>query len=87
MACVYNGDAAESDALLQPLRELDPLVTDFSGRMDYCDVQKISDAVMPPGAFRCYRKARYLTDLTIEMIDLAMQSTQGAPSNDTIESL
>lgn len=53
LACVFNGDAAEGEALLQPLRELGNLVTDFSGRMPYCDVQKLFDTLMPFGDFRC----------------------------------
>ena len=38
--------------------------------MNYCDVQQLFDTLMPAGDFRCYWKARYLTDLTDEMIDL-----------------
>ena len=79
LACVYNGDAATGEALLQPLRELGTMVADYSGRMDYCDVQKLFDTLMPPGEFRCYWKARYLTDLTDDMIDLAMQNARAAP--------
>jgi hypothetical protein len=40
LACVYNGDAEDAEMLLQPLRELGDMVTDFSGRMSYCHVQK-----------------------------------------------
>jgi hypothetical protein len=87
LACVYNGDAAEGETLLQPLRELGTMVTDFSGRMDYCDVQQLFDTLMPSGAFRCYWKARYLTGLTNEMIDLAMQNATAAPSDTTLSSL
>ena len=35
MAAVYAGDADEGEKLLQPLRELGEMVTDFSGQMDY----------------------------------------------------
>ena len=87
LACVYNGDAATGEALLQPLRELGPLVADYSGRTDYCDVQKLFDALMPPGEFRCYWKARYLTDLPDAMVDLAMENALAAPSDNTLSSL
>jgi FAD/FMN-containing dehydrogenase len=87
LACVYNGDAATGEALLQPLRELGTMVADYSGRMDYCNVQKLFDTLMPPGEFRCYWKARYLTDLTDDMIDLAMQNARAAPSENSISSL
>jgi FAD/FMN-containing dehydrogenase len=35
MAAVYAGDADEGQSLLQPLRELGDMVTDFSGQMPY----------------------------------------------------
>ena len=87
LACVYNGDAQEGEALLAPLRELGDKVTDFSGRMSYCDVQQLFDTLMPAGDFRCYWKARYLTDLPNEMIDLAMENAAAAPSDSTLSSL
>jgi FAD/FMN-containing dehydrogenase len=87
LACVYNGDAGEGEALLQPLRELGPLVADFSGQMNYCDVQQLFDTLMPAGEFRCYWKARYLAGLPDEMIDLAMKEAAAAPSNNSLSSL
>ena len=87
LACVYNGDAAEGEALLQPLREFDGLITDFSGRMDYCDVQQLFDTLMPSGEYRCYWKALYLKDLSDDMIDLAMKNALAAPSDNSISSL
>jgi len=87
LACVFNGDAAEGEALLQPLRELGTMVTDFSGRMNYCDTQQLFDTLMPAGEYRCYWKARYLTDLSDEMIDLALKNAQSAPSDNSLCSL
>ncbi len=87
LACVYNGDAAEGEALLQPLRELGNMVTDFSGRMNYCEIQQLFDTLMPAGDFRCYWKARYLTDLPDGMIDLAMANAAAAPSDNSLSSL
>lgn len=87
LACVYNGDAAEGEALLQPLRELGNTVTDFSGRMNYCEIQQLFDTLMPAGDFRCYWKARYLTDLPDDMIDLAMKYAATAPSDSSLSSL
>lgn len=87
LACVYNGDAAEGERLLKPLRELGEMSADFSGRMTYCEVQQLFDTLMPAGEFRCYWKARYLTDLTDEMIDLAMANALVAPSDNSISSL
>lgn len=87
LACVYNGDPEEGETVLQPLRELGDLVTDFSGRMNYCDVQQLFDSLMPAGDFRCYWKARYLSTLPDEMIDLAMQNASAAPSDNSLSSL
>lgn len=87
LACVYNGDAAEGEAVLKPLREIAPLVTDFSGRMNYTDVQQLFDTLIPFGEHRCYWKARYLSDLSDDMIDLAMLTAKAAPSDNTISSL
>ena len=87
LACVYNGDADEGEALLQPLRELGEMATDFSGQMDYLEVQKLFDTLMPAGDFRCYWKARYLSELPDEMIDLALTNARDAPSDNTLSSL
>ncbi|SLN54773.1 6-hydroxy-D-nicotine oxidase [Roseovarius albus] len=87
LACIYNGDAAEGEALTQPLRELGELSTDFSGRMNYCDVQQLFDTLVPTGDFRCYWKARYLSELSDEMIDLAISNALAAPSDNSISSL
>ncbi len=87
LACVYNGDAEEGETLLQPLRELAPLVTDFSGRMNYADIQQLFDPLIPFGEYRCYWKARYLSGLSDDMIDLAISNARSAPSGNTISSL
>jgi FAD/FMN-containing dehydrogenase len=72
---------------LQPLRELGDLVADFSGRLAYCEVQQLFDTLVPAGDFRCYWKARYLTDLPDAMIDLAMANALSAPSDNSLSSL
>ncbi len=84
---VALGDAEKAEKLAKPLRELGPLVTDFSGRMAYADIQRLFDAQTPFGEMRCYWKARYLTDLPDAMIDLAMENAVNAPSPNTISSL
>jgi hypothetical protein len=40
--------------------EIGGVVTDFSSRMKYCDVQQLFDALMPVGQYRCYWKCHYL---------------------------
>lgn len=84
---ILPGDPAAAERLARPLRELGPLVTDFSGRMNYCDIQRLFDAQTPFGEMRCYWKARYLAELSDEMIDLALETATMAPSPNTISSL
>jgi FAD/FMN-containing dehydrogenase len=87
LAAVYAGDAAHGERLLQPLRELGPMVTDFSGQMPYCDVQKLFDPLYPAGEYRCYWKSHLLSQLTDEAIDEAIQNAAASPSDKSISSL
>ena len=87
MAAVFAGDADEGEALLQPLRELGELVTDFSGQMDYCAVQQLFDTVIPFGQHRCYWKSQYLSGLTDEVIDLILERNARPPSPHTLSSI
>jgi FAD/FMN-containing dehydrogenase len=84
---IATGAQEAAEALAKPLRELGSLVTDFSGRMAYTDIQRLFDAQTPFNTMRCYWKARYLTDLPDAMIDLAMENAESAPSPNTISSL
>ena len=86
IAAVYAGDANEGERVLQPLRELGPMVTDFSGQMEYCEVQKLFDELFPSGEFRCYWKCHLLSDLTDEAIDEAIENAASSPSDNSISS-
>jgi len=87
IAAVYAGDAAEGEALLQPLRELAEPVVDFSGQMAYVDVQRLFDAVIPFGQHRCYWKSRYLDGLGGDVIDLVVEGNRQPPSAGTLSSI
>jgi FAD/FMN-containing dehydrogenase len=87
IAAVFAGDADEGEALLQPLRELGEMVTDFSGQMDYCDLQQLFDTVIPFGQHRCYWKSQYLGGLTDEAIDLILERNASPPSPTTLSSI
>lgn len=82
-----TGDPTTAERLAKPLRELGPLVTDFSGRMSYCELQRLFDTQTPFSEKRCYWKSRFLTELPDAMIDLAMENAIRAPSPSTISSL
>lgn len=84
---VYAGDADEGEKLLQPLRELGEMAADFSGQMDYCEVQTMFDALMPAGEYRCYWKSHYLSDLPDQAIKLILQNFQNNPSPNTLSSI
>lgn len=86
MAAVFAGPAEEGERLLQPLRELGPMVADFSGRMNYCDVQKLFDTLMPKGEFRCYWKSHLFEDLTDEAIEEGVANAIASPSDKSISS-
>ena len=87
VAAVFAGDADEGEALLQPLRELGEMVTDFSGQMAYRDLQQLFDTVIPFGQHRCYWKSQYLGGLTDEVIDLILEQNARPPSPNTLSSI
>jgi len=87
IAAVYAGDPEEGEKIMQPLRELAPLVTDFSCRADYCEIQKLFDTLMPAGQFRCYWKSLYLDRLTNEVIDDILDGIGSVPSPNSLSSI
>ena len=87
IAALYAGDAAEGEAILQPLRELAEPIVDFSGQLAYADVQQLFDTVIPFGQHRCYWKSRYLSRLTDEAIDLLVAGNERPPSANTLSSI
>ncbi|MFO1157743.1 MAG: FAD-binding oxidoreductase [Reyranellaceae bacterium] len=87
LAAVYAGDAAAGERLLRPLRDLAEPVIDFSGQMNYCDLQKLFDAQTPFGIRRCYWKSHYLSGLPDATIDAIVQSNVAPPSPLTLSSI
>ena len=87
IAAAYAGDAGEGEALLQPLRELGELVTDFSGQMPYVELQRLFDTVIPAGEYRCYWKSRYLSGLGDDVIDAIVGGNAAPPSPNTLSSI
>ncbi len=87
IAAVYAGDANKGEELLQPLRELGELVTDFSGQIDYCELQTLFDTLMPSGEYRSYWKSHYLNGLSNDVIDTIMQGVAEPPSPNTLASI
>ena len=87
LAAAFAGDADEGERLLQPLRELGELVTDFSGQLDYCAMQQLFDSVIPFGQYRSYWKSRFLNSLDDGAIDLILEGNGRPPSPNTLSSI
>lgn len=84
VAGVWAGPADEGEAAVQPLRELGEPILDFSGRMNYCDVQQMYDPMFPKGAHRAYFKSVYLNGLDDAMIDEIAARAPACPSDQTL---
>ncbi len=63
------------------------MVTDFSGQMDYCEVQSLFDTIMPAGEFRCYWKSHYLSQLNDEAIGAILSGVASTPSPNSLSSI
>jgi FAD/FMN-containing dehydrogenase len=87
IAAMHAGEAAEGERLLQPLRELGEPIADFSGRMTYCEAQKLFDTVVPFGKHRCYWKSHYLNALDDGIIDRILAGNARPPSPNTLSSI
>lgn len=81
---VWVGPAEEGERAIEPLRALATPLLDISGRMSYCAVQKIQDAMFPKGAHRAYFKSVYLNGLDDRMIDEIVPRAAHRPSDLTL---
>ncbi|WP_440771003.1 FAD-binding oxidoreductase [Natronorubrum sp. DTA28] len=79
MLGTYRGDPPDGDEVFRPLRESATPLADFSGPMDYVDVQSMLDEDYPDG-LRYYWKSVYLTEVTDEVVDIMVRYTESAPS-------
>lgn len=69
VGAVYVGDVDEGMAVLQPLRELAPLVVDLTHPAAYTFVQSAFDALFPRHTLRSYWKSQYLAELSDAAVD------------------
>jgi hypothetical protein len=73
---VWAGDTTEGERAIEPLRRLATPLLDMSGRMSYCSIQQMYDAMFPKGGHRAYFKSVYLNGLDDTLIDeIAIRST------------
>lgn len=78
-AACYAGSVEEGQWVMQPLREFDEPMVDFSEPMPYADVQMILDEDYPDG-FHYYWKSLYLDRLDDEVIEGVAAWTEKRPS-------
>ena len=78
---VWAGPAEEGERAVQPLREFATPLLDFSGKMSYCEVQSLYDALFPKGANRAYFKSLYMDSLDDAAIDEIAPRSANRPSD------
>jgi hypothetical protein len=81
LAGVWAGPAEEGERAVQPLREFATPLLDFSGKMSYCEVQSLYDALFPKGAHRAYFKSLYMNILEDAAIDEIAPRCADRPSD------
>jgi len=84
LAGVWAGPADEGEQAVQPLRELAKPLFDFSGQMQYCEVQQLYDGLFPKGVHHAYFKSLYLNGLDDTMIDELAPRAADCPSDLTL---
>ncbi len=76
LAALYAGSVEEGKRVLQPLREFDIPLLDFSAPMPYVQVQALLDEDYPAGILRYYWKSLYLDTLSDDALDRLLASAQ-----------
>ncbi len=77
MGATHSGDPAEADAVLRPLRDLEPSVDSIEPRR-YLDVQTSGDEEMAWGK-RFYMKGGFLAELSDAYVDVGLERLTDPP--------
>jgi FAD/FMN-containing dehydrogenase len=75
----WCGPLDEGERALQPLRAFGRPIEDIVETMDYCALQKVIDARLPPGR-QHYWKSNFLADLSDQAIDVMLHFAAERPS-------
>ncbi len=78
---VYYGPVEEGEKVVQPLRELAPLLADTTAPMRFVDIQQMFDAYLPYGEVIGYWKALYMDQLSDDMADTLVDHFLDRPDN------
>ena len=76
---VWVGDVRDAEKYLAPLRSFGTPLADMVTEMPYVQMQALLDAAAPTG-IRRYWKSGYFTDLTDELLDIALKHIANRPS-------
>jgi FAD/FMN-containing dehydrogenase len=76
---VWVGDVKVAEKYLAPLRSYGTPIADMVTEMPYVQMQALLDAAAPTG-IRRYWKSGYFTDLTDELLDIALKHVANRPS-------
>jgi FAD/FMN-containing dehydrogenase len=78
LAC-HCGELEHGTAAVRPIKAFGPPVVDTLGPLSYCQMNSVSDAMHPRGAFN-YWKSSFLTALSDEAIDTLVEQFALCPS-------
>jgi FAD/FMN-containing dehydrogenase len=79
IAVAYNGQLAEGERVVAPLKGFGAPALDVVGPMPYAAQQGLLEAAMPPNVLN-YWKAEFVDDLSAELIDEAVGAFETVPS-------
>ena len=79
MIACHCGDPAAAEADLKPLRQFGPPAADLIQPMSYPEINTLSDAGYPKGAFN-YWKSAFFSDLSDSALDIMVEALHRCPS-------
>jgi FAD/FMN-containing dehydrogenase len=82
LACLYAGDPAEGERVLEPLRRFGKPLADVIGPTPFAGFQTAFDPLLAPGA-RNYWKSHSLRELTDGAMDVLLEYTTRLPTPQT----
>jgi FAD/FMN-containing dehydrogenase len=79
IAVAYNGQLAEGERVVAPLKQFGTPALDIIGPMPYLAQQALFEAAMPPNVLN-YWKAEFVDDMSADLIDASVRAFETVPS-------
>jgi FAD/FMN-containing dehydrogenase len=79
IAVAYNGQLAEGERVVAPLKQFGTPALDIIGPMPYLAQQALFEAAMPPNVLN-YWKAEFVDDMSAGLIDASVRAFETVPS-------